>query len=95
MNETDKLLTSISEKIKKLIRQNNSLTKDIDVYSEKIHKYENLLKDKNVEIENLSEQYKILKISKSIKTEEGAVDTRKKINEFVREIDKCIGLLNK
>ncbi len=95
MNETDKLLISISGKIRKLIGQNNTLKNEIRVYTEKIKKFENILKDKNVEIESLSEQNNILKISKSIKTEEGAVDTKKKINGLVREIDRCIGLLNK
>ena len=95
MNETDKLLISISGKISKLIGKNNVLKNEIRVYAEKVEKFENILKDKNVEIESLSEQNNILKISKSIKTEEGAVDTKKKINELVREIDRCIGLLNK
>ncbi|RLD52751.1 MAG: hypothetical protein DRJ05_17175 [Bacteroidetes bacterium] len=95
MDETEKLLISISEKTNKLIGRNIALKSEIDVFRIKIEKLENFLKDKNVEIENLSEQNNILKISKSIKTEEGAVDTKKKINELVREIDKCIGLLNK
>ena len=94
MNETDKLLISISGKINKLIGRNEALNKEIDIFRKKAEHLENLVKDRNVEIENLTEQNNILKISKAVRTEEGAVDTKKRINELVREIDKCIGLLN-
>ncbi|NOX45954.1 MAG: hypothetical protein GXO89_03130 [Chlorobi bacterium] len=94
MNETDKLLFSISDKINKLIGRNDALKKEIRIYRKKTEDLENTLKDKNTEIENLTEQNNILKISRAVRTEEGAVDTKKRINELVREIDKCIGLLN-
>ncbi len=95
MNETDKLLISISDKINKLIGRNDALNKEIGIYRRKAEELENTIKDKNIEIGNLTEQNNILKISKAVRTEEGAVDTKKRINELVREIDKCIGLLNK
>ena len=51
---------------------------------------------KQAEIETLNEKYKVLKMAKSL---EGASSKNKevklKINEMVREIDKCIALLNK
>lgn len=94
MNETDKLIISISDKINKLIRRNDALNKEIDNFRKKAEQFESLVKAKNIEIENLTEQNNILKISKAVRTEEGAVDTKRRINELVREIDKCIGLLN-
>jgi len=55
-----------------------------------------LLISKNTEIEELNDKYKVLKMAKSL---EGASnenkDVKLKINEMVREIDKCIALLNK
>jgi archaellum component FlaC len=94
MNETDKLLISISDKINKLVGRNDALKKEVRDFSVKVAELENIVKGKNTEIENLTEQNNILKISKAVRTEEGAVDTKKRINELVREIDKCIGLLN-
>ncbi len=51
---------------------------------------------KQAEMEDLSDKYKVLKMAKSL---EGASSENKevklKINEMVREIDKCIALLNK
>jgi chromosome segregation ATPase len=47
-------------------------------------------------IKQLEEKNKILKLSTSIQSEQGDNKAaRKKINELVREIDKCIALLNK
>lgn len=94
MNETEKLLISISEKIKRLIAQNSSLKNELKIKSKKVEKLENLVQERNVEVEHLSEKNKILQISKAVRTEESAVETKKRINELVREIDKCIGLLN-
>ncbi len=94
MNETEKLLISISGKTSKLIGRNDALKKEIEIFRKKTKQLENLIQERNVEIENLTEQNSILQISKAVRTEEGAVDTKKRINELVREIDKCIGLLN-
>ena len=47
-------------------------------------------------IQQLEEKINILKLSTSIQTELGGNKVaRKQINELVREIDKCIALLNK
>lgn len=47
-------------------------------------------------IKQLEDKNKILKLSTSIQSEQGDNKAaRKKINELVREIDKCIALLNK
>ena len=46
-------------------------------------------------IEQLKENNSNLKIAQYVKQSEGNVDVKKRIDELVREIDKCIGLLNK
>ena len=51
---------------------------------------------RNEAIKQLEDKNKILKLSTSIQSEQGDNKAaRKKINELVREIDKCIALLNK
>lgn len=50
-------------------------------------------KDKNRELE---EKLRVLKLAKTFsETNEKSLDIKQKINEFVREIDKCIVLLKK
>tara|TARA_B110000003_G_C16612290_1_gene519937 strand:+ start:477 stop:758 length:282 start_codon:yes stop_codon:yes gene_type:complete len=54
------------------------------------------LKLKEEEVLNLQEKIKLMNISKSVDASKQEVkETRLKINEYVREIDKCIALLNK
>ena len=54
------------------------------------------LESKEKEILNLQEKIKLMNISKSGDASKQEVkETRLKINEYVREIDKCIALLNK
>ena len=53
----------------------------------------NASKDKTKE---LDEKLRVLKLAKSFsETNEKSLDIKQKINEFVREIDKCIVLLKK
>ena len=53
------------------------------------------LESKEKEILNLQEKIKLMNISKSGDASKQEVkETRLKINEYVREIDKCIALLN-
>ncbi|GAB2705727.1 hypothetical protein GCM10027037_34570 [Mucilaginibacter koreensis] len=50
-------------------------------------------KNKSTELE---EKLRVLKVAKSFsETNEKSLDIKQKINEFVREIDKCIVLLKK
>ena len=50
-------------------------------------------KKKNAELE---EKLRVLKLAKSIEgTSEKSLDIKQKINDFVREIDKCVVLLKK
>ena len=51
---------------------------------------------KEKEVLSLQEKIKLMNISKSVDASKQEVkETRLKINEYVREIDKCIALLNK
>ena len=88
-----------------LLKIKNKINKLLSDYA--VLKKENLLliseKNKLIsEIENCKEKIsimedkiKIMSITKSVdKDDEQIKSTRLKINEYVREIDKCISLLN-
>lgn len=95
MASADKLVNGIAEKLKKLIANHNHLIKEnSELKLEQKSLVENLEIQKNL-IEQLKEKNRNLKISKSVKLEEGNEDVKNKIDELVREIEKCIGLLNK
>tara|TARA_B100001287_G_C22685028_1_gene532823 strand:- start:5793 stop:6074 length:282 start_codon:yes stop_codon:yes gene_type:complete len=91
-----KIIENIDLKINKLINlynqtkiDNLNLQKNNEMLKVLLEKKENNLKE-------LEEKIKLMNISKSVDSSQGDVKaTRLKINEYVREIDKCIALLNK
>jgi len=95
MGEISGLLIEIEKKIRQLI----VLQKSISIQnSELVKKNEELLRiieEKELTIMQLKDNNNYIKISQSVKQSEGNTDVKNKIDELVREIDKCIGLLNK
>ncbi|MCQ2285540.1 MAG: hypothetical protein MJZ76_01535 [Bacteroidales bacterium] len=46
------------------------------------------------QLSELKEKYRLLTITKTLAEKKDKTDTKRKINELVREIDNCIRLLN-
>lgn len=95
MTNVTSLVSGIERKLYKLIDRQKELIEKTDKYQKEIQELNKIRNEHYNELINLKEQYKILKLSKTLETKEGAVEAKAKINELVREIDKCIGLLNK
>lgn len=76
---------------------NNSSLKEQNIQLEtKVSELKNTLKQQKSEIENFNGKVKMLKMAKSLVGDsEKNTEMKLKINELVREIDKCISLLNK
>jgi TolA-binding protein len=88
------LASGIEQKLHKLIERQKELVEKMVKYQKEIEELDKIQKIQQAEIHKLKEQYRILKLSKTLETKEGTVEAKAKINELVREIDKCIGLLN-
>jgi predicted nucleic acid-binding Zn-ribbon protein len=95
MKNAETLVAGIDYKVRKLIGQNGMLQEENNKLSIEV----NTLKSENEKLETkifeLQERIKTLKLAKSLNKEEKKTDVKLKINELVREIDHCIGLLNK
>lgn len=96
MDKLSGTVESLKSKIEKLVSQHNALEKEnaglLREKAELTHKVE----QKDAEILKLEERNKQIKLAKSISdTNENSLDIKLKINELVREIDKCIALLNR
>lgn len=55
----------------------------------------NRINEQEKEIERLTESYKVMKLSEGVRSKGDTRETNLKINELVREIDKCIAQLNR
>jgi predicted nuclease with TOPRIM domain len=88
-------LSSIELKVSKLVESYTELKKiKSDLDTEKNQLFEKL-NAKEIEIASLQEKIKLINISKTVDVSSDDIkNTRMKINSYVREIDKCIALLN-
>jgi hypothetical protein len=93
MENAAALMTAIESKIKQLIDRQNILQELINENKKQIEELTQIREDQRQTIKSLEEKIKILRIAKTTEIKEGAVNAKLKINELVREIDKCIGLL--
>lgn len=89
-------LNNVLLKTARLIELCNALQEENDLLKlENKHVKAELDKAK-VNEADLDEKLRVLKLAKSIEgTSEKTLDIKQKINEFVREIDKCVVLLKK
>lgn len=91
------LVVNIESKVNKIISLYNSLKKEKEEILEENKRLKSEVEDRDKDIKRLDEKIKLLRITKSVSTQdvEKNKESRQKINEYVREIDKCIALLNK
>ncbi|QKJ31708.1 hypothetical protein HQ865_18695 [Mucilaginibacter mali] len=93
---TAEQLNQVIDKTERLIQICNTLQEENDMLrleNQSLMVAFNASKDKSKELE---EKLRVLKLAKSFsETNEKSLDIKQKINEFVREIDKCIVLLKK
>ena len=90
------IVNNIEVKLGKLIAKYQQIRQEKLILQQENESFVASLKLKEIEILNLQEKVKLMNISKSVDASKQEVkETRLKINEYVREIDKCIALLNK
>jgi len=94
MNDEITLISGIEYKVRKLLELKEKDNRKIIVLSDQNLKLDEQIEEQKSYINKLKEQIKKIKIAKSLENSDGSVEAKLKINEFVREIDKCIGLLN-
>ena len=94
MRET---VVNIENKVNKIISLYRSLKKEKDEILEEITNLRSEILEKDKYIKSLEEKIKLLRITRSVGAHDLEInkESRQKINEYVREIDKCIALLNK
>tara|TARA_B110000211_G_scaffold230663_1_gene290573 strand:+ start:463 stop:747 length:285 start_codon:yes stop_codon:yes gene_type:complete len=93
----NKVVINIEKKVLKIISLYDSVRKEKEEILSQNLVLKSDLSDRKEEIRRLEEKIKLLRITKSVGAQdvEKNKESRQKINEYVREIDKCIALLNK
>ena len=94
MKDVATLVSGIDYKVRKLIEHHGTLRTANENYISEIRELRLVNGEQKLKIRQLEENIKLLKLAKTLENKEGNVEAKLKINEIVREIDKCIGLLN-
>lgn len=89
-------LTLLNNKLEELFKRYSDLrTKNRDLTKENdtLKRY---LQERNEKVKELETKYERIKISGALMGDgEGAIEAKQKINELVREIDRCVALFNR
>ncbi|MEC9303933.1 MAG: hypothetical protein VYD59_05745, partial [Bacteroidota bacterium] len=94
-SKVKQLINSIEIKMNKLIDKYNQLKIENTNLLKNNNDLQLVLDEKNNKILDLQNKVKLMNITKNVDRDKDEIrSTRLKINEYVREIDKCIALLN-
>ncbi len=95
-NKDDNMIIGLRAKIKKIITLFEKEKEKCRILEKKNQEFEKQVNNLKQEQEKLTIQYNNLKLAKSIEASGlSNHDAKLKVNTIVREIDKCIALLNK
>ncbi|MBS2097464.1 hypothetical protein [Carboxylicivirga linearis] len=90
------LIVDLKNKINKLVARYKGLEAEVKLLEEEKGRLTEQLELVNKDYTNLEQRFNNLKLTKDLVTGTSeATDTKKRINQIVREIDKCIALLNR
>ena len=93
--ERKNLITTLEENIRRLISQNEELRNENKRVSEELNKSKQDLMMAHKNVLELQSKYDNLKIAGMMaKTEEDIEFSQQRLSKLVREINKCIALLN-
>lgn len=97
MTDSEKnLLVELRANIKKLIARHEELSQEKHQLTDKIGELESVVQQLRQENRELEQKYENLKLAKLLSaSDDDQKDAKNRIQKLVREIDKCIALLNK
>ncbi|HEY4787290.1 MAG TPA: hypothetical protein VIH57_14625 [Bacteroidales bacterium] len=96
MTESEIIVNSLEVKINRLMSLHVELKKDNQRLLSENEELQNALRAKDNEFRDLHSKYENLKLAKHLVAGgEDSHEAKLKVNRIVREIDKCIALLNK
>ncbi len=94
MFDFETALTGIDYKVRQLIDENNGLKAKVMELNETIEEQKEQIVNLNSEIKQLTEETQILKLRNTLVSKGDSTEIKLKINQMIRNIDKCLSLLN-
>jgi len=94
MNATEQHLKRIQDKLQQLLKNYSALQKENDRLKHELEKDHKEAKEQQKKIEELKQQTDILRLNAGEMTDVDKKEFEKRINSYLREIDRCIVLLS-
>src|SRR6201996_9102912 len=91
--EAELRVRRIQEKLQQLLRQRDLLLKENGKLREELRQQQEALMDKTTRLEQLQQQVEILKATKASMSEGEKRALEKRLGQYIREIDRCIAML--
>ena len=94
MNNLEVHIKAVNEKLQQLLKKHVAIKKE----NENLKGELNTLKEREVEykyaLHEMEQKVSILKIASGETNEKDKEEFEKRVNQYIKEIDKCIGLLS-
>ncbi len=95
MENLDTYIIGLVGRVEKLAKAQSGLDAENAELKAKNSELEQMITDQKNVVSKLEEQNKVVKIAKAVTDDDDdRKEQRKRLNELVREVDKCIALLN-
>ena len=95
MENLDTYISGLSQRVEKLVAVQSDLKNENSELRSRNAELEQAVNDQKNVLSKLEEENKVVKIAKAVTDDdEDRKEQRKRLNELVREVDKCIALLN-
>lgn len=95
MEDLQTLIVGIDYKIRKLLDDKHKLEKIIEGLQADKEERNKIVQEQSEVINNLKEQITTLKLGEAIKNSSDITEVKLKINNLVRKIDRCVGMITK
>jgi chromosome segregation ATPase len=95
MDLVEGYLQKFEEKIRQLAEDHLKIKTENELLIRQSVTQQKTLEEQKQEIESLKKQVRALQIAKSVESTQDTEKVKEKIQDLVREIDRCIELLNK
>jgi predicted nuclease with TOPRIM domain len=94
MNDLVTLVSGIEFKIRNLTDRIDELEKENDKLRGENKVLRSTVEEDKLNIKQLEYRNQIIKITKVLEGKKGSTKAKQQLNEILREVDRCIGLLN-
>ena len=94
MSSLEMHIKIVNEKLQQLLKKNTSLQKQNEMLNAEINVLKEKEKDYKTTIEAISQKANILQAASGNMSEQEQKEFEKRIDRYIKEIDKCISILS-